>query len=54
MAAQSTSWITCFDLSFFLQRSRGWNVVFPAARFVALLRPEVMTGTALEPPLDAA
>ena len=31
--------------------SFAWNVVLLGARFVALLRPKMMTGTALEPPL---
>jgi len=42
------------DLWFFIRRSFGWNVVLLGARFVARLHPEVMTGTALEPPLGTA
>ena len=34
--------------------SFGWNVVLLGARFVALLHPKMMTGTALEPPLATA
>jgi hypothetical protein len=34
--------------------SFGWNVVLLGARFVALLHPKMMTGTALEPPLGTA
>jgi hypothetical protein len=36
------------------QHSSGRDIVLPGMRFVALLRPEMMTGTALKPPLGAA